>query len=348
MATADAPFVDQLKRLKPHVDSWTLAQDTALAKALHDFSLKLDDRTQSVAAAVDSFGLRLTRAQVRLSNAANELSTLSRTQFLEHRVYDEEAPTEEDESAERTNGGAEPERSEAAQQEALVRECSAFAQLGIKAIAAYPMTEPEDVPPAADIAATSYLDLPLPFVIGTPEFLANDTCGLFEPDERDTMRTTMETGAAGEEEEDDDDDDDDADAGDDDDEEVDADDDEAALAGIAEDDEDEDDEDDEDDSEDDEDDEGDSLVRAARTAPARQRGLRASRALPSRGCCHRVACTPGAAACLAGSRGLSPLAIRPARCRAGVPSHPALTRARARSPRSSPLAIARGRRRTHG
>ena len=88
MATASETeaVAEQLKRLRPYAGSWTLAQDTALAKVLQDFSTRLESRTRSVEALVEDFGAQIARAEVRLSNASNELNMLSRSQFLEHRA----------------------------------------------------------------------------------------------------------------------------------------------------------------------------------------------------------------------------------------------------------------------
>jgi len=195
----------ELLKLKAVIGSgeelnWTLAQDTALFKALETFSADFERRTSQLAASLDDFGLDVARAHVKLSNASNELSALSRTQFMEHRVYEEAA---DDTAADETPAASivQAPKTEEEQQAALVRECASLVQLGLNAMGAFPLDdeELEDEAAAPPLPGHSYVDLALPFVIGTPEFLADDTCGLFEPDERETMRTTMETGAEGDE-----------------------------------------------------------------------------------------------------------------------------------------------------
>ena len=210
MAAETVAVADELKQLRSQTASWTMAQDTALARAMSAFAAKLDRRLQSVGAAVDNFALSIERSQVRLSNAANELSALSRTQFLEQRVYDEEEPSPPEVCAKVEP----PQKSEEEQQTALVHDCAKLAQAGIRAIEQFPLATDTDevegavVPNAPVIPEYSYDELALPFVIGTPEFLANDNCGIFEHDERDTMRTTVNDGTRLDEDDDDDDDDD--------------------------------------------------------------------------------------------------------------------------------------------
>ena len=208
---ADFNFAEDLKKLREKTYNWTMAQDAALAKALEGFAAKFEDKLRVADESMAEFGLNLSRAEVRLANAANGLRALSRTQFLEHRVYDEEEPAAPEEGP----AVAEPvPKTEAEQQAALVRDCTALVKGGLHFIASFPLSldaeedENAAVPVAAVLPGHSFDELELPFVIGTPEFLANDSGGLFEYGERRTLRTTEGTGQADPEEEDGDDEDD--------------------------------------------------------------------------------------------------------------------------------------------
>ena len=202
---------DALLRLKGQVSRWTLAQDAELYKALEAFSSSFEARAAAAAASVDELSLEITRAQIKLNTAANELSALSRTQFMEHRVYEEDGVPEQEEAAAASEVPPVAMPSEAEREAALVRECANLVQAGLTAMASFPLDdeEPEDAAAAMlpPIPGHSYADLALPFVIGTPEFLADDTCGLYDPEERETARTTVDAG--GDPDRDDDDDDED-------------------------------------------------------------------------------------------------------------------------------------------
>lgn len=202
--TTSKAFCEDLSSLRLHAGTWTLAQDAMLAKALAGFGLRVQRRSNELEATVADFGLEIARAQARLSTAANELTVLSRTQFMEHRVDpDEEDETLADADPATAAPGATPVASppllsEEEQQAAIVRDAAKIVREGIAAMKAFPLPGAEDDAADVSLPAHSYDELVLPFVIGTTEFLANDKCGLFEWEERETMRTTEVTGAPGE------------------------------------------------------------------------------------------------------------------------------------------------------
>ena len=225
-------FKDELTKLKAHAGTWTLQQDATLKAAMEAFAAKTKKRMDDCLFSVEEFGNELDCAHVRLSHASNTLYALSQTQFIEHRVAAD--PEEEEPAAAPT---AEPppkkELTEDEQQAKMMAECKALVMAGLDAMAMYPM--PEDLDDDDDDGRNlngngaddgdgvyyrpdptkikpdyGFIDRPLPFVIGTPEFLADDTCGLYDPEARETIRTTADGGTLdGMEEEDDDDDDDD-------------------------------------------------------------------------------------------------------------------------------------------
>ncbi|KOO34263.1 hypothetical protein Ctob_009006, partial [Chrysochromulina tobinii] len=163
---ADFNFAEDLKKLREKTDDWTMAQDAALAKALEGFAAKFEDKLRVADESMAEFGLNLSRAEVRLANAANGLRALSRTQFLEHRVYDEEEPAAPEEGP----AAAEPvPKTEAEQQAALVRDCTALVKGGLHLIASFPLSldaeedENAAVPVAAVLPGHSFDELVLPF-----------------------------------------------------------------------------------------------------------------------------------------------------------------------------------------
>ena len=214
----------ELKRLRDLAASngeWTMAQDAKLQSVMEGFRARLAQRTTEVAAAVSNHDQQIERAHARLCNVCNEFDLLSHTQFMEHRVYDDgEAPADAPSaSAEEAPPADAAEPTDAT----LVKECAGLVQVGVRATAAFPA----DADDAADgpVSEFSYPELALPFVIGTPEFLADDLCGLFAADGDRGMTASSfcsaaeseASGAVTSEQEsdgDDDDDDDDSDGDD--------------------------------------------------------------------------------------------------------------------------------------
>ena len=149
---------------------------------------------------------------------------------MEHRVYDDERPmpsayvSARDDAAadEGVAGGAArgaagdagamglgDDATDAEKEVALVLEYSTLVDMGMQAMAAFPLDEPEEdtgggsggeggggglytTSAGAAGGELSYPEIPLPFVIGTPEFLADDMCGLFAEDEaHDPLTLTL-------------------------------------------------------------------------------------------------------------------------------------------------------------
>ena len=132
---------------------------------------------------------------------------------MEHRVYDDDRPMPSpyvsargDAAAdEGAAGGAvgdaramglDDDATDAEKEAARVLEYSALVASGMQAMAAFPLDEPEEdtggeggggglytTSAGAAGGELSYPEIALPFVIGTPEFLADDMCGLFAEDE---------------------------------------------------------------------------------------------------------------------------------------------------------------------
>ena len=70
---ADFNFAEDLKKLREKTYNWTMAQDAALAKALEGFAAKFEDKLRVADESMAEFGLNLSRAEVRLANAAKNL-----------------------------------------------------------------------------------------------------------------------------------------------------------------------------------------------------------------------------------------------------------------------------------
>ena len=180
-----------LLKLRTQSNDWTLSEDAKLEVCMRTFQKRLEQRAGQLERSVLEFGLDIERTHARLGNVFNAFDGLSHSQFMEHRVCDEgdaaskaDAPAEAIIPAEHAAMGLVDE-ADPRHQAALVREYTQLVAAGLHAAHAFPLEEPDDdapeapPPPAAVPGALAYPEVDLPFVIGTPEFLADDLCGLF-------------------------------------------------------------------------------------------------------------------------------------------------------------------------
>ncbi|XP_059802276.1 WASH complex subunit 2A isoform X1 [Hypanus sabinus] len=169
--------------------NWSLGADAGLLLFLQDFSQQMLSRTHEIEKQLDDLIQHTKATDSRLHNVFNDFLMLSNIQFIENRVYDEDV-----EEAVKPDSGGKPAEVEKTREQkeaeliAKVQEAvhhglkvldSAFEQLDIKAgnsdsedeettERVEHLLEPKDL----------YVDRPLPYIIGSPQFMKEDDVGL--------------------------------------------------------------------------------------------------------------------------------------------------------------------------
>ncbi|XP_064471036.1 WASH complex subunit 2-like isoform X2 [Ornithodoros turicata] len=172
---------------------WTLADDSQLLAYLQCMSEDIISRTCDVGKDLDSLVHETTVSGVKVNNVVNDFNLLSSLQFIENRVYDEEAKEGEGRAMQNDLAPQSKEEQEAALLARVTKAC----QLGIDVVRS--ALEPLDLPAEADSDESEdeggipakqralspilrskdpYLDRPLPHLIGSQAFLDDDYVGL--------------------------------------------------------------------------------------------------------------------------------------------------------------------------
>ncbi|RHY33596.1 hypothetical protein DYB32_001525 [Aphanomyces invadans] len=207
------------KILPQQGNDWTLAEDAALASQLKLFSQQLFAKTKELENSIWELGLAAEKSDVRLNNTINHFLMLSDSQFIENRVYEEdedeivkdEMKTTTEPSSTATTAPGEStttDSKDVATEDAKKKEiqvvdqyrCSALMMmdhvslvrrtaltLGMEALKLFAVGDEEDV---LDI----YNERPLPFVIGTKEFLEDEYLGLGAAPDSDDENDEDESG----------------------------------------------------------------------------------------------------------------------------------------------------------
>ncbi|KAK6293803.1 hypothetical protein J4Q44_G00361290 [Coregonus suidteri] len=186
-----------LEEMRQTSANWSLAADSGLFLFLQDFSQRMLSKTHEIEKQLDGLIRDSKATDCCLHTVFNDFLMLSNTQFIENRVYDEEVeePGPKPEALERPPeqlNSISPREKTREQKEAelipKVQEAvnyglrvldSAFEQLDIKAgnsdsedeeatDRVEPILEPKDL----------YVDRPLPYLIGSQLFMAQDDIGL--------------------------------------------------------------------------------------------------------------------------------------------------------------------------
>ncbi|KAI9910362.1 hypothetical protein PsorP6_010974 [Peronosclerospora sorghi] len=190
---------------------WTLHSDHELHTYLQRYSTEFFARTKDLENQMRDLAAETDAAHVRLKNTLNEFLMLSNNQFVENRVYDEEqeevvtTTRGENEGAERhdkeqeqgdgTSGGAYA-NGKAAEPpgatESIVNKYRSALEMGMEALKLFVLLDDDeddksdksDTSSHVDTVLDIYNERPLPFIIGTREFLEDETLGLgAAPDE---------------------------------------------------------------------------------------------------------------------------------------------------------------------
>ncbi|XP_062926810.1 WASH complex subunit 2A isoform X3 [Mobula hypostoma] len=169
--------------------NWSLGADAGLLLFLQDFSQRMLSRTHEIEKQLDDLIQHTKATDSRLHNVFNDFLMLSNIQFIENRVYDEDVeetvkPDSGDKPAEVEKTREQKEAELIAKVQEAVRHGlkvldSAFEQLDIKAgnsdsedeettERVEHLLEPKDL----------YVDRPLPYIIGSSQFMKEDDVGL--------------------------------------------------------------------------------------------------------------------------------------------------------------------------
>ncbi|XP_072196031.1 WASH complex subunit 2C isoform X2 [Excalfactoria chinensis] len=178
-----------LEEIRKGSQSWSLASDAGLLRFLQEFSQQTISRTHEIKKQVDGLINETKAADCRLHNVFNDFLMLSNTQFIENRVYDEEV----EESIPKTDAGEKAEQEKTREQKEAdlipkIQEAvnyglqvldSAFEQLDIKA--GNSDSEEEESNERVELILEPkdlYIDRPLPYLIGSQQFMEQDDVGL--------------------------------------------------------------------------------------------------------------------------------------------------------------------------
>ncbi|CAM4778733.1 unnamed protein product [Rotaria magnacalcarata] len=183
--------------MRQQASQWTLAGDAGLLLSLEQFSDKLVQRADAIQQHLNQTVNAVKSTHTRVQNCLNEFTSLANTQFIENRVYDEDetinakASKKDEQSTEKTVSNSE------AQEKVLQRYVEAI-QYGLAILdthfehveakldniqngASSLADDDEDVGvPVEPILEPKdpYIFRPLPYLIGTTEFMQDDFVGL--------------------------------------------------------------------------------------------------------------------------------------------------------------------------
>ncbi|KAE9092248.1 hypothetical protein PF005_g17994 [Phytophthora fragariae] len=174
---ADAPAPSNEKKtladLARQVSSWTLHSDHELDAFLKQYSADLFVRTKDLKDSVRDIAAEADAAHVRLKNTFNQFLMLSNNQFIENRVYDEEQ--EDFFGVEAAPEKEKTEEKDKEKEEKVDATAESKDQGGRR-------VHREQVQSETSLEFDTVLDIynerPLPFIIGTREFLEDETLGL--------------------------------------------------------------------------------------------------------------------------------------------------------------------------
>ncbi|CAI5725234.1 unnamed protein product [Peronospora destructor] len=202
-AASDLDTPSSSPRIWPQeVSNWTLQSDHILHAFLKRYSTDLFARTKQLENRVRDIAAEADSAHVRLKNTFNQFLMLSNNQFMENRVYDEEQEDffnvetnetipekqEVDTNVDKTkieigdDQVASEKRVETATESIVTKYRSAL-DMGLEAMKLFVMMD-EDEEEKSEILSPFetvldiYNERPLPFIIGTREFLDDETLGL--------------------------------------------------------------------------------------------------------------------------------------------------------------------------
>ncbi|XP_077524362.1 uncharacterized protein LOC144136175 isoform X11 [Amblyomma americanum] len=179
--------------MRARAADWSLADDSRMLAYLEAFTQSVTARTCEIQKQLESLVYETQVSSVKVSNVINDFNHLSSLQFVENRVYDEEAK----DGAELKNTPGDVQQPSGDQEAALVVRVSEAFRLGVEVLRS--SLEVIDLHQEGDSddsdeeeaggrernepllrALDPYLARPLPPLIGSDRFLADDRVGLGE------------------------------------------------------------------------------------------------------------------------------------------------------------------------
>lgn len=164
--------VKSLKDLEKSIDNWNLYEDNELMNYLSDYSKKFFEKTKKVQLKLSQMENSSHAVEIRLNNILNTFLMLTNTQFIENRVYDDEA--EEETEVENT---VENTKSTVAVVDKY-RKALDMGRLASKLFVTRNSDTISDDSTDEDAPVDIYYERPLPYIIGTRDFLEDDMLGL--------------------------------------------------------------------------------------------------------------------------------------------------------------------------
>ncbi|KAK7793909.1 hypothetical protein R5R35_011843 [Gryllus longicercus] len=175
--------------IREHSANWNLAGDSGLLNHLQQFSQSLLAKTHATEVALDKLVEDLKTTSTSVQNATNTFLFLANTQFVENRVYDDdekETPPEEkkdDVSLPKSKGEQEAEVFQNVKQ--ALHMGLALLDTHFEAVEV-PASDSEEEESSTSVGRlvlkpkNPYLSRPLPYLIGSKEFMEDDKVGLGE------------------------------------------------------------------------------------------------------------------------------------------------------------------------
>eukprot|EP00040_Diaphanoeca_grandis_P031155 m.185919 g.185919 ORF g.185919 m.185919 type:complete len:1156 (-) comp32247_c5_seq5:168-3635(-) len=225
-----------IKELRAGTKDWTLASDCGLLLYMQEFSQRILTRTSALEVMVDGLVHETKTTGSRMHNTFNEFNMLSNTQFIENRVYEEEAIESDKVKQDEAPQEEKKQKTNAEKQGEIVPKFTAAFNEGLRVLGdSFDIHVEEKIPKEKDEddddddddndddedeeaevtmePKDPYSNRKLPFIIGTPAFLQDDLVGLLDeqPEEDEDAEDDVDGADEGDVEDDDDDDDDDDD-----------------------------------------------------------------------------------------------------------------------------------------
>ncbi|RUS70118.1 hypothetical protein EGW08_022119, partial [Elysia chlorotica] len=180
-----------IAEMRAGAGNWSLAGDAGLLLHLQEFSQRMISRTHEMGKDVDGLMHEAELTGVRVNNVINDFIMLANTQFVENRVYDEDISQAPETEEEKKTEDKEQTREE--REASLIPRVISALKLGVDVIdSAFEKldtavvdsdSEDEDNAYKAEPileARDPYFTRPLPYLIGTPQFMEDDNVGLTE------------------------------------------------------------------------------------------------------------------------------------------------------------------------
>nr|CAD7572188.1 unnamed protein product [Timema californicum] len=166
---------------------WSLAGDAGLLDHLIKFSQSLSDQTHTTEAVVETLLDEIKSTVIRLNNVTNTFLSLTNTQFMENRVYDDD----DNKKSPLEDGNSDKVQTKEEQGADVIARMKASVTLGMSVLDT--MFDAVDVSDSdsEEESSTSlghtvfqprdpYMSRPLPCLIGSKEFIEDDRVGLGE------------------------------------------------------------------------------------------------------------------------------------------------------------------------